>query len=120
MSTDSRTWAKDSSASSALPSIARPTDRSGVTQVQNTLGDSDFALGDYAHGLAVLDEALAYGRQLGDRRLIAESLHRAGIIRAAQGEIALRAACRKRVRPSAASSATVGVSPTANLNWPAF
>ena len=37
--------------------------------------------------LAVLDEALAYGRQLGDRRLIAESLHRAGIIRAAQGEI---------------------------------
>lgn len=64
-------------------------DRSGQVQVLNTLGDLHFNCGEYAGGLAALDEALAMGRILGDRRLVAASLHRQGVIRAAQGDIAL-------------------------------
>ena len=66
-------------------------DRSGQVQVLNTLGDLHFNCGEYARGLAALDEALASGSTLGDRRLIAASLHRQGVIRATQGDIALAA-----------------------------
>ena len=64
-------------------------DLSGVARALNTLGDLSYCLSQYAQGLAIVEEALAVARELGNRRLIAESLHRLGLIHATRGEVDL-------------------------------
>ena len=64
-------------------------DLSGVARVLNTLADLSYCLSQYDQGLAMVEEALAVARGLGDRRLIAESLHRRGLIHATKGEVDL-------------------------------
>jgi len=83
----------------------RTSSNSGIARTLNTLGDLAYCFGENAAGLQILDEALAAGRALGDRRVIAESLRRLGMIQSAMGEIA---AAKRSNRESVAICREIG------------